>query len=111
MKKRLRKKLRVGEFKPLYFQATLSVRSPDQWSIFNNGLADFMSNKWRHWGFGYGLAPGERKYSINVGVSEEAETRRDVVIRWIEERDDVQLIAVSQAGPSKSSRMARRKNW
>src|SRR5882672_10935061 len=105
MKKRLRKKLRVGEFQSFYFLATLSVRTPDQWSIFTDALADFMSDTWRHWGFGYGTASGERKYSINVGVREEAETRREVVIRWLEKRDDVQLIAASQTDLGKWFRM------
>jgi len=110
MKKRLRKKLGVGEFQAFYFQATLQVRSPDQWSLFEEALAVFMSETWRSWGFGCGEASGERKYSINVGVREEAEARREVILRWLEKRDDVQLIAASQADRGEPFRMPNKKN-
>jgi uncharacterized protein YggL (DUF469 family) len=93
MKKRLRKKLRVGEFQQFSFTATLRLRSDEPWDRFCLIMADFMSRRWRHWSFGYAAVSGERSFGINVGTKNEAETRRMATIRWLEGRDDVQLIS------------------
>jgi uncharacterized protein YggL (DUF469 family) len=95
MKKRLRKKLRVGEFQHFYFRATLSVQAGNKWPSFTAALADFMSDTWRHWGFGYGETGSERRFLINVGTREEADSRRTEMIHWLEQRDDVRLVSAA----------------
>jgi uncharacterized protein YggL (DUF469 family) len=98
MRKRLRKKLGLGEFQKFYFQATLSVQSPDRWPIFTEALGDFMSNMWKHWGFGYGEygdEVSELRFLISVGRRDEAESRRTEMIRWLEQQDVAQFVSAT----------------
>ncbi len=113
MRKRLRRKLRVGEFRAFYFRATLRVRPGGQWATFIAAFADFLSGRWRRWGFGYGDTSGDRQFSVNVGTRDEAESRRVEVIGWLATRNDVQVVAtgsVDYAAPAHLLRRHRRKH-
>ena len=94
MRKRLRKKLGIGEFKHFYFQATLCLRSCNDWARFTEAMIDFISNRWRRWAFGDNNASHKRPFIIDIGFRDEADLRREEMIHWLGGRDNVQLVEV-----------------
>ena len=99
MRKRLRKKLRKGEFKELGFEVVVDLREDmtDKASdLLWEDMVDFVEA--RNLGFG-GVSGNERlEYSISVlhGRGSVTPEQREEVLAWLEARDEVTEVRGSQ---------------
>ncbi|HQU45170.1 MAG TPA: 50S ribosome-binding protein YggL [Pirellulales bacterium] len=110
MRKRLRKKLGVGEFERLGFYAIVRVGTETEWGSFFDSLGDFMSDRWCHWSFAYQECPGlERRILVGVGHRREAEQRRSDIIEWLSRHQLAALIAAEPVAYDSPIRRIRRK--
>lgn len=99
MRKRLRKKLRKGEFKELGFETNIYLRegtTEDEFYSFWDDLVEFVEA--RNLGFGGGGGPVHLEYVIGVlhGRGSVTLEQREELLEWLRAREEVVKVEGSQ---------------
>lgn len=98
MRKRLRKKLRRGEFAELGFEVAIQLHEELDEPSFNRFLDDLIDLVERY-NLGIGGGGGPKRVSYIVGVlrgrGSVAPEQRDAVLEWLEGRGEVERVEAS----------------